>query len=212
MKTIAITGQKGGTGKTTLAQILLVAFEQDGFTTAGIDLDPQTSLCTWGDARGPETPAIIPMQANRLLQTLDAAKDQGVDIAIIDTAGRAEGASMAAAKAADLVIIPVQPTTADLMTVENALSIVELAKTPKRFSVLTRVKAQGERHVEAADGLKALGIKVCPHHIGDRVAYQDAAASGLVPMEFEPGGKSALESQQVYMFTCREVDIKGDQR
>ena len=40
MKTKAIIGQKGGTGKTTLVEIFLVAFEKGGFTTAGIDLDP----------------------------------------------------------------------------------------------------------------------------------------------------------------------------
>lgn len=208
MKTIAIIGQKGGTGKTTLAEILLVAFEQNGFTTVGIDLDPQTSLCVWGDSRADEAPAIVPMQSSRLPQTLAAAKEQGVQIAIIDSAGRAESAALASAQAADLVIIPVQPTTADLTTVRNTMSLVEMGKASTSFGVLMRVKSQGTRHTEAASALQAMGLEVCPHTIGDRVAYQDAAAMGLTPMEYEPNGKSALECQHIYTFTCQKIGIK----
>lgn len=207
MKTIAIIGQKGGTGKTTLAQILLVAFESNGYTTAGIDLDPQTSLCTWNDTREADSPAVIPMQASRLHKTLEAAQNEGVNVAVIDTAGRAEGASMAAAKSADLVIIPLQPTTADLMTLENTLSITKLAKASNQFVLLTRVKARGSRHEEAAEGLKLMDVDICPFWFGDRVGYQDAAASGLTPMEFDPSGIAAQECQHVYMFTCRRVGL-----
>ncbi len=37
-------GQKGGTGKTNLAKVLLVSFGADGKSCLGIDLDPQASL------------------------------------------------------------------------------------------------------------------------------------------------------------------------
>lgn len=208
MKTIAIIGQKGGTGKTTLTEILLVEFERAGYTTAGIDLDPQTSLCVWGDAREDDSPAIIPMQHSRLTQTLKAAKEQGVDVAVIDTAGRAESAALAAAQAADVAIIPVQPTTADLTTVQNTMDLVGMGKTKHSFAVLMRVKAQGSRHTEAADALKSMGMKVCPHTIGDRVAYQDAAALGQTPSEYDMSSKSALECKQVYKFTCKTLGIK----
>lgn len=208
MKTIAIIGQKGGTGKTTLAQILLVEFERNGFATAGIDLDPQSSLCGWADLRAGDTPAIIPMQANRLPQTLAAAKENKVKVAIIDTAGRAENTAMIAAKAADLVIMPVQPTSTDLATVENTLSIIQLAKSPKHFTLLMRAKSQGSRHLEAIEALTSLGTTVCPTVIGDRVSYQDAASGGLTPTEYEPGGKAALECQEVYRFVCKQLNMK----
>ena len=57
MKTIAIIGQKGGTGKTTVAKILLAAASADGKSALGVDLDPQASLCKWGDRRDRDGPA-----------------------------------------------------------------------------------------------------------------------------------------------------------
>lgn len=207
MKTIAIIGQKGGTGKTTLAEILLVAFEADGLTAIGIDLDPQTSLCSWADAREADSPAVLPVPHSRLPQTLDTAKAEGVQVCIIDTAGRAEQAALKAAQAADVVILPLQPTSADLVTAKATKEIIELAKAPASFAVLMRVKAQGTRHIEAAEFLKSLGIETCPATIGERVSYQDAAAAGQTPQETEPGSRAAVECQNVYVFTRQHINI-----
>lgn len=207
MKTIAIIGQKGGTGKTTLAEILLIGFEQAGHSVLGIDLDPQTSLCSWKDARGQESPAVIPMQHSRLPQTLETAAREGVEVCVIDTAGRAEQAALKAAQAADLVILPLQPTSADLVTAEATKAIVDMAKTPASFAVLMRVKAQGTRHLEAVEFLKGQGIETCPATIGERVSYQDAAAAGQTPQEIEPTGKAAEECQQVYVFTRQQLNM-----
>ena len=67
----------------------------------GVDLDPQASLCKWGDRRVQETPAIMPMLASRLVPTLDSAREHGVEIAVIDTAGRARDEALAAVQVAD---------------------------------------------------------------------------------------------------------------
>ena len=178
MNTIAIIGQKGGTGKTTLAEILAVAAELDGIVTAAIDLDPQASLCHWSDLRGADTPIVIDTQPARLPKTLETAKSQGVGLCVIDTAGRAEQAALAACKAADLVLIPVQPTVTDLKTVEAAADIIKLAGSPKSVVILTRVKPRGDRHIETTEWLKAQGFEVCSVFLGDRVTYQDAAGAG----------------------------------
>ena len=130
MKTIAIIGQKGGTGKTNLAKVLLVAFGNDGKSALGIDLDPQASLCKWDDRREADMPAVMPMLASRLPQTLKSAEKQGIDIAVIDTAGRARDEALAAVKAADLVIIPQQPTTEDLETFEATQDYLNSALCP----------------------------------------------------------------------------------
>ena len=181
MKVISLIGQKGGTGKTTLAEILAVSFHSEGYETLGIDLDPQTSLSTWGDMREAQDPRISSAPYSRIKQTLEFAKGEGVEVVIIDTAGRAEIGGKSAAENSDLVILPFQPTSADLMTVSGAQDTIQLAKSPEHFAVLTRVKPQGTRHLETMDFLKVRGIAVCPHTIGDRVTYQDAAACGLVP-------------------------------
>jgi chromosome partitioning protein len=200
MKTVAIIGQKGGTGKTTLAQILAVGAARDGAVSAIVDLDPQVSACQWSDLRQNDSPIVLDAQPARLPKVLETARAQGVGLVVIDTAGRAEQAALAAAKAADVVLIPLQPSVADLTTVEGALNIVKLAGSSRYVAVLTRVKAKGTRHTETADWLAAQGIEVCPVVIGDRVTYQDAYAAGQTPPEFDPRSKAATECEELNRF------------
>ena len=59
MKTIALIGQKGGSGKTTIATALAVRAALDGKSVALIDLDPQGTATKWAELRGQDTPAIV---------------------------------------------------------------------------------------------------------------------------------------------------------
>lgn len=223
MKIIAIIGQKGGTGKTTVAQILAVAAENSGHISAIIDLDPQVSACQWGDIRQADGPIIVDAAPARLPKILETARSQGVTFTVIDTAGRAEQAALAAAKAAQLVLVPLQPSVADLNTVQSAQEIIKLAGSLRHVAILTRVKSRGTRHIETSEWLQAEGLSVCPITLGDRVTYQDAYAQGLTPAEFDPASKAAQECKELYEFvnellnelTHKEVKhdkAKGDHR
>jgi chromosome partitioning protein len=77
MFTISILGQKGGTGKTTVALGLAVAAFRAGKVVAVIDLDPQASAANWKDRRTDDAPAVVSAQSSRLKQTLAAAEEMG---------------------------------------------------------------------------------------------------------------------------------------
>jgi glycine/D-amino acid oxidase-like deaminating enzyme len=94
MKTIAIVGQKGGTGKTTLALSLAVAATEAGLRVVVIDLDPQATAANWADRRGQTTPAVLPAPPGRLRPVIEAAAAQGAALLIIDTPGKIESAAM----------------------------------------------------------------------------------------------------------------------
>ena len=108
MKTISVVTRKGGSGKTTLSACLSVSAVQSGLTTVALDLDPQASLCLWSDLRDEEQPPIIPLPASRIVQVLEGAEKEGCDLAVIDTMPHAEGSILAAARVADLCLIPVR--------------------------------------------------------------------------------------------------------
>ena len=142
MKTIALIAQKGGTGKTTLALCLAVAAEQDGQSSVIIDLDPQSTACNWGDRRQSQSPIVIDAQPARLQNALSKAEDGGINLAIIDTPARSEQASLAAAKCADLVIIPCRPQVYDLETVPTSLELVKLAGAKPALALLNAVPVE----------------------------------------------------------------------
>ena len=200
MKTIALIAQKGGTGKTTLALSLAVAAEQAGAASVIIDLDPQATACNWGDRRGEETPIIIDAQPARLPNALEKARAGGIGFAIIDTPARSEQASLAAAKAADLVLIPCRPQIYDLETIPNSREILSLAGNKPALVILNAVPPRGERHVQAARAIGDMGLKVCPAFFGNRAAFGDSATLGKSALEFEPRGKAAEETRQVYKY------------
>lgn len=75
MLKIAIIGQKGGDGKTTLTLGLAVAATEAEQSVAIIDLDPQANAANWKDRRVAENPAVISAQVSRLKQTIQTAQD-----------------------------------------------------------------------------------------------------------------------------------------
>src|SRR4051812_14164608 len=124
MKTIAVIMQKGGSGKTTAAFNLAVAFALADRPTVLLDLDPQASACRIADGRGDIGPIVQDCAHARLEQTMKTAADAGAEICILDTPPKAEGASLAAARAADLVIVPVQPARLDLDALQETRDIL----------------------------------------------------------------------------------------
>ena len=149
MKTIALIAQKGGSGKTTLALSLAVAAEQAGAVSVIIDLDPQATACNWGDRRESDTPVVVDAQPARLPKALNKAAQAGVEFAIIDTPPRSEQASLAAARNADLIIIPCRPQVYDLETVPNSKNLIALAGEKPTLVILNAVPPRGARAASA---------------------------------------------------------------
>ncbi len=200
MQTIALIAQKGGTGKTTLALALAVAAEQAGRRTVVIDLDPQATACNWADRRDADTPIVVDAQPTRLPRALEKAMEAGVNLAIIDTPARSEQTALAAAKCANLIIIPCRPQIYDLETVPNSRELITLAGDIPTLVVLIAVPARGARGDQARHALTGFGLAVCPPSLGHRAAFGDAGVRGLVALEHQPLGKAADEIKKVYKY------------
>jgi chromosome partitioning protein len=195
MKTIAVIMQKGGSGKTTTSLNLAVALALDGKATVLLDLDPQASACRIADGRGDGGPIVQDCAHARLTQTMQAAEDAGAEWCILDTPPKAEGASLAAARAADLVIVPIQPARLDLDAMKETADILALAKTPS-LVVINRAPPTPNSKVEAQtreviqDGYSLTAATTVLHN---RIAYQHAMTMGQGVLEYEPKGAAAEE-------------------
>jgi chromosome partitioning protein len=207
MKVISPICQKGGTAKTTTAINLAVEALAYGLEVVIIDLDPQVSACDWKDIRGEAPPVVAATPVPHLERTLKAAADNGADLAIIDTAGRTNDAANAAARAADVILVPLQPSLIDLKTLGATLDIIRIAGNKPTRALLARVKASGTRHEDTTTWLIEQGVEVCPASLGERVTYQDAYAQGLGVSEAEPSGKAALEIKNVYLYVSSLLDL-----
>jgi chromosome partitioning protein len=201
MKVLSLICQKGGSCKTTAALNIAVEAVTHGLEVAVIDLDPQVSACDWKDIRGEAPPVVAATPVPHLDRTLKAAAANGAELVIIDTAGRTNEAASAAARVADLILVPLQPSLIDLRTLSSTLDIIRLAGDRPARAILARVKVGGARHEDAAAWLASQGLEVCPAVLGERIAYQDAYARGLGVSELEPSGKAASEIRDVYLYT-----------
>lgn len=210
MNVLAIIGQKGGNGKTTTALGLAVAASLAGCDVAVIDLDPQTTAANWSDRRGKETPAVVSCQVSRLAQVLAVAAKEGADLAIIDTPGKSTDALIAAAKAADFVLMPLQPQLYDIETLASLKDVLTLAGNPPAAVFVNRAPIQGKRHTETQEAAAAQGFTVCPVVIFARAAHGDAGNIGQAAAEYDPDGKAAQEMADLYAYSS--IALKGGNR
>lgn len=209
MKTIAVISQKGGSGKSTISVHLAVAAVQRGLRAAVVDLDPQVTARKWGDKREAEEPEVIGDHAERLPQLVEAAQANGADLLVIDTAPNADRASLAAARAADLVLIPCRPASFDLDAIEATMDLADIAKRPA-WVVLNAAPVRSAIVEEARRGLEAQGRRVAPQVVHARVAFSHGVIDGRTAQELEPDGKAAEEVAALFAWACEQVGLPSE--
>ena len=211
MKIIAIISQKGGAGKTTIAVHLAVAAELHKLKTAVFDLDPQASAASWADKRKSSSPAVVSAQAARLSNLLEQAAVQSADLVIIDSAPNADAASLAAARVADLILIPCRPAAFDLNAIGTTLSLAVVANKPS-YILLNAVPSYGKVGDEARIALERGGIKVAEPILHYLVAFSHAVNDGLTAQEYDPRSKAADEIDALFRWLLKETNEQTQKR
>lgn len=195
MRTVAIASRKGGAGKTTVAVHLAAAAERAGLAAAIVDLDPQASAASWADLREAPRPEVRCCPPNRL--SLALAEAAHCDLALIDTAPHAEGGALAAARAAELVIVPCRPALFDFRAISATVDIARIAGTPA-WALLNAVPPRGPAGDEARDALAGMGVDVLDARLVQRQAFVHSLTGGLAACEYEPRGKAAAEIRALF--------------
>lgn len=197
MQTIVVASRKGGSAKSTLARHLAVEIERMTGKAAMVDADPMQGLSGWWQARSAETPILID-GAGGLAAAIATAKRMGVDVLLIDTPPSVGDVVAEAVALADLVIIPVQPTSDDLRAVGSTVDLVKRARKRLVF-VINRVKPRVRLTGEAAIVLSQHGT-VAPILIADRTAYAASGTDGRTAPELDPKGDAAREISGLWAY------------
>jgi chromosome partitioning protein len=196
-KVTSVVNQKGGACKTTTALNLAAALAESGARVLLIDADPESrSASDWSAVRGEKNPPpfkIISMPQPILHRDVPGlAADY--DFVVIDGPPQSSPITKSAIAAADLVIIPVQPSGADHRAARPTVELIEdfrpFKETQKSVFLVSRKKTgtaigAGIREILRAD---YPSIPQLQTEIPDRVAYAEALTKGTTIFEEQPRG------------------------
>lgn len=202
---IVLINQKGGAGKTTMSLGLAAALAQEGAPVLYVDADPQGTATAWSEHRKfvgldpvPNL-AMIQQATPDIHKRFQEASKPTFKHAVIDGPPRAdEGLSRSILASADHVLIPVQPSLADLWASRATVALVRQAQAQglqfKAAFVLSRVKPGTAIGREFAELVKKEGLPLLPAGTHDRTAYAAALSSCQTIFEYEPpSGRARLE-------------------
>ena len=144
---ITVAQQKGGAGKTTLVVQLATSFREQGRAVAIVDIDPQASLTGWARVREHEARQAPELRFSmvggwRVAVELDRLRRDS-QVILVDTPPHAETDAKVAIRAADLVVVPCQPSAADLWATRTTIDLA-LRVGRRAALVLNRVPPGAE--------------------------------------------------------------------
>lgn len=207
MKTIVIANQKGGSGKSTLTVHLAAAAERAGDGPALIsDTDPQGTAGDWFNQRsrsGIDTPRYAPLALSALREGIGALSRAGAAYLFIDTAPSIGSVNEELFACADLILIPLNPTPADLRALVKGLPMVKRSGKPFSFA-LARVRSNLRNNEATALALETLGL-VLPARMHERVIYAETFAHGKTALEIEPDGVASVEIAALWRAVKRKL-------
>ncbi len=194
---LAFLNQKGGVGKTTLAVHVAAALARSGARVLLIDADPQGSALDWAACRtaDPLFP-VIGLPKPKLHKEVPAHIPH-YEYILIDGPPRVNDLARSAIMAADLVVIPVQPSPYDVWAAKDIVDLIKDAapyrETIKSVFVINRRIVNTAIGRDVAEALAGYAIPVLAAQIAQRVAFAESAASGSTVLEDDPGSLASKE-------------------
>jgi chromosome partitioning protein len=210
MSIIVFGGEKGGTGKTTLATNMAAQLALSGKDVLLLDTDLQGTASTWAAVREEEnvSPRVATVQKfGKGLPAQVRDLNGRYDEIIIDAGGRDSMELRYSLGVADRIYIPIQPYQFDIWTVQQMDALVEMAlglnENLLAFIVLNRVstnlavkEAQETREFLTQENFQHLSL--ADSLVRDRIAFRKAARAVLSVVEWGQDAKATSEINSLF--------------
>jgi len=199
-KTIGIIQVKGGAGRSTVSTNLAGELSKLGKTVL-IDCDmPQGTSASWFAVRdqfGRSFNLLADTANNHRELVAKVEQHQDADFIVLDGPPRIAELTRAILVLADLCLIPVGASAAEIWATSDLLALVEEAQKVKPVNarmVWTRYRPHTRLSQELSElATKELGLVALSTALGMRVAYMQALGEGLTVAELaEPSAKAEV--------------------
>jgi chromosome partitioning protein len=170
---ITLCGQKGGTGKTTLAFLLAETLSRAGKRVAVRDDDPQRSI----------TQVIEETRADgkTTVELWEKRRAGEYDFVVVDTQPRLDSRVLQESiREADRLILPLKPSMVDIRATLPAVDLVKanIRANARAFVIWNMVKP-GTRISKELSGLEAMiGLPVLKAQVPERIGFTYATLQG----------------------------------
>lgn len=203
---IAVANQKGGVGKTTVAVNLARAMQSLGQRVLIVDSDPQGSARDWFQAsqdRNHDMPVVVGV--DRPVLEASVQKLRGAfDTILIDGAAKLQDMTVSAIKAADFVLIPVQPSALDIWAAGDLVDLIKARQSvtdgkPKAAFLVNRQIVGTRLANDANSALQALNLPILAARTTQRVAYAECMSTGSTVLDLDANGPAADEIKAIML-------------
>lgn len=214
---ILLGGEKGGTGKSTMATNLAAAHAIKGNDVILVDADKQATSAAWASLRdefnhGPRVPCIQKLGKTLHIELRELEKRY--QTVVVDCGGRDSIELRSAMLVSDRFFSPLKPSQFDAWTLENLDSIIAQAQVINdglTVHIFINQANPNPRISEVQEVQKFIqdfsNLKLAHSVIRDRIAFRKVSQDGLSILEY--GDRKAIrEMTQLY----EEIFYNGDQK
>jgi chromosome partitioning protein len=210
-------GIKGGSGKTTIATNLEAMRAGAGKDVLLVDADEQESATIFTAIRKreyadqPQYTSVI-LRDSQVRSEIERMREKYDDI-IVDTGGRDTRSQRAGLSLADILLLPFNPRSLDIWTIENVEKLLEemrpINPRLRAVSFLNRADPVGSDNQDSREILADIpGIEFADITIVNRKAFGKAVALGLSVMELRHPDRKAMQeilALYQYVFSADQV-------
>lgn len=200
MKTITITHSKGGTSKSMNSYQLTGLFHQKKLKYLTIDCDTDNrTISTINDyiRQGQKLNIKMATSAIMLQQFIEEAKEQNIDIVLIDTGGNSNEITREALRLSDKIITPIShDSVTEVVGYTRFKSVLSMVGNPKIYITFANVNTKTTKFMNVTNVLKTYpNLEIMEYGLKSRNIYKQSIAKGLSVAELKPTNNKLYNQQ-----------------